>query len=142
MTIADAFEGVIPPPAATKNHTAVLERPAAPADDPVPVAAVSTRLGVTTRLKTAGARVTADLTSAWLWDAHGPSPCSLWQTRIPALEQVPGENAALRGAWIAYNHAVLPVLVPLMFAFWVLCHPARLLYAAPIAAPLLALWLV
>jgi len=86
--------------------------------------------------------VAADLTSAWLWDAHGPSPRSMWRTRIPALEQVPGENTVLRAAWVAYNHVVLLALVPLMFAFWVLCHPARLLYAAPIAAPLSALWFV
>jgi hypothetical protein len=45
-------------------------------------------------------------------------------------------------AWTVFNHAALLVLVPLLFAAWVLCHPARLIYAAPVAVVLTTLWLI
>lgn len=99
-------------------------------------------IGVAVKVRAAGAIVADDLRSAWLWQSAGPTPAQLWATRIPAIDRVPGENKALHAAWVGYNHAALAVLFPLMFAFWVACHPARLLYALPIAAPIAALWLI
>ena len=135
MSISDAFAGVIPPAVAAKQPAAV--KADIPADEARPVAKAATRR----RFRDVVGAVVADLTGSWLWDAHGLTVRSLWEQRIPAIEQVPGENTVLRAVWTAFNHAMLLVLVPLLFTVWVLCHPARLLYVAPVAAPLIALWI-
>lgn len=85
--------------------------------------------------------VADDWRNAWLWDAEGITVRNLWAARMPSLEDTPGEVRALWLAWLVYNHAVLAAVVPLLFVAWVLCHPARLLYTAPVAVPLTLLWL-
>lgn len=85
--------------------------------------------------------VASDWHNAWLWDAQGLTVRGLWEDRIPDLDQTAAGNAALRAAWITYNHVALLILVPLLFAAWVLGHPARLLYATPLAALIPAIWL-
>ena len=85
--------------------------------------------------------VVADFRRSWLWDEHGPTLRNLIGDLMPAADRVPVEHSALRWAWIAYNYLTLGALVPLLFACWVLGHPARLLYVAPVAAPLIALWI-
>jgi hypothetical protein len=85
--------------------------------------------------------VVADWRGAWLWDAHGITVRNLWETRVPHLDDVPAANRGLWIAWCVYNHVALLLLVPLLFTAWMLAHPARLIYAAPIAAPLTLLWL-
>lgn len=138
MTVSDLFDVAVAPPAAAhveekgggtraRVHARV---PATVSDDKVVV-------------RTGGLRSTiiADFRSSWLWDAHGLTVRSLWAQRIPDIESAPGASQALRVGWVAYNHAALAVLVPLLFAAWLLGHPARLLYAAPIAVALLAIWL-
>jgi hypothetical protein len=138
-TIADAFEGVITRPVspapALAGTRAVEPRVTEVPDDQTGTAGPSW-------LTRTRAAVTDDVRGAWLWDAHGPSIRDLLQHRAPAIERVPGENKALHAAWTAYNHAVLVLLIPLMFVFWAASHPARLLYALPIAAPITALWLI
>jgi hypothetical protein len=79
----------------------------------------------------------ADFTGAWGWRALA----GLWQHRVPAVEDVPGESRALRAAWVAYNHVALVVVCLLAVVVWVLLHPARFLLAAVIAAPLIAMWI-
>lgn len=138
MTIADAFEGVITRPVSAAPASADTQAAVPPAadvrDDPAVTAGPSW-------LARAGTAVTDDLRGAWLWDTHGLTLRALWEARIPARERVPAENGALWKAWCAYNHAALAVLAPLLFVAWVLGHPARLLYAAPVAVPLTVLWL-
>jgi hypothetical protein len=135
VTISDVFEAPLALPADSKGER---ERGRAPARDMV----TDGDLAVPSVARRAASAVRDDLHSAWLWDAHGPSLRQLWQTRIPTLEQVPGENPVLHKAWIGYNHIALLVIVPALFALWVACHPARLLYVLPIAVPLTALWLL
>ncbi len=141
MTIADAFEDVLPrapapeKPSSREAEPAPVETTAAPASE--------TRLKVTLaeRATDFGHAVAADFQGAWVWDAHGPSVRELVSSRLPAVERVPAESRALWAAWIAWNHLALAVIIPALFACWVLCHPARVLYLLPIAVPMAALWL-
>ncbi len=87
-------------------------------------------------------RVGDDWADAWLWDAEGITVRRLWEQRIPDRAVVPGESHGLWVAWCVYGHAALLVIVPLLLAAWLLSHPARLLYAVPVAAPLLTLWFI
>jgi hypothetical protein len=126
----------------------MLAPPASPADD-IEGAGARARVRAndsvtdsdSTVIRRVAGRVVADFRDAWLWDACGPSPRSLWDARIPDLDTVPGANRALWIAWCVYNHAALLALFPLMFAFWLIAHPGHLLYAAPVAVPLTLIWL-
>lgn len=141
MTIADAFAGTLPKPAVVPDDLTPVE-PVRPIPDPAePTVDLDSSVAPANWLVSAAGTVAADLRGAWLWDTHGPSARSLWDTRIPPRDAVPGANQVLWLAWCVYNHAALLALFPLMFLFWAASHPARLLYAAPIAAPLTALWL-
>lgn len=145
MTIAEVFEAVIPAKPASVPTAPTLEpaaKPAGPVLAPAPEDVAAPTLGLVVGVRDAVTAVADDLKGAWLWDAAGPTVRTLVQHRIPAVELVPGENGALRAVWVAYNHVALALLIPLMFACWVLAHPARLLYALPVAAPIAALWLL
>ena len=140
MSIADAFEGVAP----TRSAPAVQTPAAAPQVTRIEVLrpAKEDAAGVEPSwLSTVGSGIAADWSGAWLWDARGVTIRALWDNRIPDRDAVPGANRVLWAAWCAYNHAAVAVLSPLLFAAWVLCHPGRLIYAAPVAAALIALWL-
>lgn len=134
MTISDVFEA---PVALTAPEKGGRERGRAPAKDMVTDGDVL----VASRARRIKDTVLADVRGAWLWDAHGLTLRSLWDQRLPAIERVPAENRALRGAWVAYNHTVLAVIVPALFVLYLLGHPARFLLAAAVAAPVLAIWL-
>ncbi len=142
MSIVDAFNGVVPPAATAKKPAKVVEDrpvPAPPAADTTYQPGVAESEGPS-RLARMGQAVAADWRGAWLWDAHGITIRNLWERRIPDLDAVPAANRGLWIAWCVYNHAALVALTPLLFLVWVLCHPARLIYAAPVAAPLITLW--
>lgn len=135
MTVSDVF--TVPAPASVETEgagaRARVREKSSVTDSESPRVLQAIRRGAAT--------VTSDLKTAWLWDAQGPSPRSLWSARIPDIEQVPGRSSGLQSLWTVYNHAALIVLIPLMVAFWLASHPARLLYATPIALPLITLWL-
>lgn len=89
----------------------------------------------------------ADFASAWWTPTSLPTLQTAWAERMPDRGRVPGDNGLLYAGWVVYNHtvalavpaavlAVVGVLTPLV---WVARHPARLVLAALIAAPLVVL---
>lgn len=144
-SVADVFDAIVPPAPPVPQAVPVEPKP----DRPVPVGegdAAGPRVGrlAASALWTrkAGYRVREDWRTAWLWNENALTLRVLWQARIPDRAAVPAGNRGLWIAWCAYNHAVLfCVLGPLLFTAWLLGHPGRLLYLAPFAVTVAALWL-
>lgn len=144
MTVSDLFD--VPPPAEPLTATprqAADTRPrvrarVAPTDSD---SNQSAQPAAAAWIRSRADAVRDDWANAWLWDAEGMTVRRLWETRIPDRTAVPGENRGLWVAWCVYGHAALIAVVPLLFAAWVLCHPARLLYTTPFVLSGLAVWL-
>jgi hypothetical protein len=96
---------------------------------------------ISARILRARDAIADDWRYAWLWDARSINVRGLWDNRVPDLESVAAASRPLQVLWVVYNHVVLAVQVALLLAAWLLGHPGRLLYLAPIAVTVAALWL-
>jgi hypothetical protein len=124
--------------------TSISEAFEVPAKQPSKVAAAAQRAGgaaVASQVRYAAGAVAHDVRSAWPWHGSPPTLADLWAARIPDLETVPGQNRALWAAWVAYNHVALLLTAPFYLVLWIVQHPAYLLLAALVTAPLIALWI-
>jgi hypothetical protein len=138
MTMSDIFDAPAAVVAPRAEKKGAGERGRAPARDRV----TDRDPAVASRARRVKDAVVSDVANAWPIRSHAPSAYDLWQTRIPALADVPGENRALRGAWVVFNHVALAVSLLLSVPLFLLGHPARALLAAAVIAPLLLIWLV
>jgi hypothetical protein len=139
VTVSELFDIPVKPKSVPENESKGTDTSARDARATVPTTQGDRK--VVSRTGRIKAVVAADFKQSWLWDEHGPTIRNLIDNLMPAADRVPAEHSALRWAWVAYSFLVLVALVPLLFACWVLCHPARLLYVAPVAVPLIALWI-
>jgi hypothetical protein len=139
VTVSDLFDLPVKPKPVPETESKGTDTSARDARARIPATQSDGKVvGRAGRIK---AVVVTDFKRSWLWDERGPTIRNLIANLMPAAERVPTGHAGLRWAWIAYSYLTFVALVPLLFACWVLCHPARLLYLAPVAAPLFALWI-
>lgn len=139
MTVSDLFDIPVKPKSVPQTENKGADTSARDARATIPATQSDHKVvSRTGRIKTV---VAADFKQAWLWSEQGPTIRNLVDNLVPAADRVPAEHSALRWAWVVYAYVTFVVLVPLLFVCWVLSHPARLLYTAPVAVPLIALWI-
>jgi hypothetical protein len=139
VTVSDLFDVPTKPKSAPKVEPEGGGTSARDARATVPATQSDSK--IVSRAGRIKAAVSADFRNSWVWDEHGPTIRTLINDLMPAADRVPAGHGGMRWAWVVYSFAALAVLTPLLFVCWVLCHPARLLYTAPIAALVLALWI-
>lgn len=135
-SVADAF----PAPAPVAVADPAPARPESVAAKAAEVG-VSRWTGLAPTVRARLLQAWADLAGAWVWLCRPPTLAELVARRVPDRDAVPGRNVGLWAGWVAYNHALIAVFAVAWPALWVLAHPARVLLAAAVAAPLLLVWI-
>lgn len=137
MTISDAFAAADVAAAPVPQSERAGVRAHARARLPQPSVTIKGRSGMALRT------VRADVRNAWVWRGSPPSLAELAASRAPTADVVPAGHGGLRRGWWAYNHLVaIPVTAVSYFLTWLVQHPARLILAVALAAPLVITYFV